>query len=64
MVQALIAFNLVAFTAVEIPLIGYLAAPQRTRAFMAGLQNWLRSRGRRDIAVLVAAGGCFCSCSG
>ncbi|OBH96651.1 GAP family protein [Mycobacterium sp. E2733] len=58
-VQALVAFNLVAFTVAEIPLIGYLAAPQRTRAFMAGLQNWLRSRGRRDIAVLVAAGGCF-----
>ncbi|GAA4538217.1 GAP family protein [Mycobacterium paraffinicum] len=58
-VQALVAFNVVAFTVAELPLIGYLAAPQRTRAFMAALQNWLRSRGHRDIAVLVAAGGCF-----
>lgn len=58
-VQALVAFNLIAFTVAEIPLIGYLAAPQKTRAFMAALQNWLRSRGHRDIAVLVAAGGCF-----
>ncbi|KLO41946.1 GAP family protein [Mycobacterium nebraskense] len=58
-VQALVAFNLVAFTVAEIPLIGYLAAPQKTRAFMAALQSWLRSRGHRDIAVLVAAGGCF-----
>ncbi|OBI24955.1 GAP family protein [Mycobacterium sp. E2238] len=58
-VQALVAFNLVAFTVAEIPLIGFLAAPQRTRAFMAALQTWLRSRGHRDIAVLVAAGGCF-----
>ncbi|ORB75070.1 GAP family protein [Mycobacterium scrofulaceum] len=58
-VQALLAFNLVAFTVAEIPLIGYLAAPQKTRAFMAALQDWLRSRGRRDIAALVAAGGCL-----
>lgn len=58
-VQALLAFNMVAFTVAEIPLIGYLAAPQKTRAFMAALQNWLRSRGHRDIAALVAAGGCL-----
>ncbi|UXA07072.1 GAP family protein [Mycobacterium sp. SMC-2] len=58
-VQALLAFNLVAFTVAEIPLIGYLAAPQKTRNLMAALQNWLRSRGRRDIAAWVAAGGCF-----
>ncbi|OBH11183.1 MULTISPECIES: GAP family protein [unclassified Mycobacterium] len=58
-VQALLAFNLVAFTVAEIPLIGYLAAPQKTRAAMAALQTWLRSRGHRDVAVLVAAGGCF-----
>ncbi|MGD1240111.1 GAP family protein [Mycobacterium seoulense] len=58
-VQALVAFNLVAFTVAEIPLIGYLTAPQKTRAFMAALQTWLRSRGHRDVAALVAAGGCF-----
>jgi len=57
--QALLTFNLVAFTMAEIPLISYLAAPHKTRAFMAGLQAWLRSRGRRGIAALVAAGGCF-----
>ena len=57
--QGLVAFNLVAFTMAEIPLIGYLAAPRRTRAFMAALQVWLRSRSHRDVAVLVAAGGCL-----
>jgi hypothetical protein len=49
----------VAFTMAEIPLISYLAAPDKTRAFMAALQAWLRSRSHRDAAVLVAAGGCF-----
>lgn len=57
--QALLAFNLVAFTMAELPLVSYLAAPQKTRAFTAALQAWLRSRSRRDVAVLVGAGGCF-----
>ncbi len=56
-VQALLAFNLVAFTMAELPLISYLAAPQKTRAFMAALQTWLRSRSRRDVAALLGAGG-------
>jgi hypothetical protein len=43
----------------EIPLFSYLAAPEKTRAFIAGLQTWLRSRSHRDVAVLVAASGCF-----
>ncbi|OBG50345.1 MULTISPECIES: GAP family protein [unclassified Mycobacterium] len=58
-VQALVAFNLVAFTVAELPLIGYLTAPRKTRAVMAGLRNWLLSRGHRDIAVLLAFAGCF-----
>jgi hypothetical protein len=58
-VQALLVFNLVAFTMAEIPLISYLAAPQKTRAFMAALQAWLRSRSQQGVAVMLAAGGCF-----
>jgi hypothetical protein len=57
--QALLTFNLVAFTLVEIPLVSYLVAPQKTRVFMAALHTWLRSRPRRDVAAMVAAGGCL-----
>jgi hypothetical protein len=57
--QALLLFNVVAFTLVEIPLASYLAAPQKTRAFMAALQEWLRTRSHWEFAVLLAAGGCF-----
>jgi Sap, sulfolipid-1-addressing protein len=57
--QALLLFNVVAFTLVEIPLVSYLAAPQKTRAFMAALQEWLRTRSHWEFAVLLAAGGCF-----
>jgi hypothetical protein len=57
--QALFVFNLVAFTMAEIPLFSYLAAPEKTRAFIAALQTWLRSRSHQDVAVFLAAGGCF-----
>jgi Sap, sulfolipid-1-addressing protein len=57
--HALLLFNVVAFTLVEIPLVSYLAAPQKTRAFMAALQEWLRTRSHWEFALLLAAGGCF-----
>jgi hypothetical protein len=57
--HALLLFNVVAFTLVEIPLVSYLAAPQKTRVFMAALQEWLRTRSHWEFALLLAAGGCF-----
>jgi Sap, sulfolipid-1-addressing protein len=56
---ALLTFNVVAFTLVEVPLVSYLVAPDKTRAAMAALHSWIRSRRRRDVAAVVAAGGCF-----
>jgi len=58
-VGALLLFNVVAFGFVEIPLICYLVAPERTRATLAALQDWLRSRGRRAVTVLLATVGCL-----
>lgn len=54
---ALLLFNVVAFALVEIPLLAYLVAPQRTLARLAALNDWLRARGRRGVAVLVAVVG-------
>lgn len=54
---ALVAFNVVAFAMVEIPLLSYLFAPKRTLVWMAGLHAWLRSRSRRDVAAILAAAG-------
>ncbi|MGD9621714.1 MAG: GAP family protein [Mycolicibacterium sp.] len=54
---ALILFNVVAFALVEIPLLCYLVAPDRTRATLAALYDRLRSQGRRGVAVLLAAVG-------
>ena len=55
---ALMLFNVVAFGFVELPLISYLVAPDRTRATMAALQEWVRRRRRRDVALLLAVVGC------
>lgn len=54
---ALLIFNVLAFALVEIPLLAYLVAPNRTRAWSAALNDWLRARGRRGVAVLVAVVG-------
>jgi Sap, sulfolipid-1-addressing protein len=55
---ALLLFNLVAFAFVEIPLISYLVAPDRTLATLTMLRDWLRARRRRDVAALLAVVGC------
>jgi hypothetical protein len=57
-VGALLMFNVVAFALVEIPLVGYLVAPERTRALMGALQGWLQSRSPRAVAALLAGLGC------
>jgi hypothetical protein len=55
---ALLLFNVVAFAFVEIPLVCYLVTPDRTRATLSALQEWVRRRRRRDVAILLAAVGC------
>jgi hypothetical protein len=55
---ALILFNVVAFALVEIPLVCYLVAPDRTRAALSALHDWLRLHGRHGVAALLAVIGC------
>jgi hypothetical protein len=57
-VGGLLLFNVVAFGFVEIPLISYLVAPDRTRAMLSALQDWLRTRRRSAVAILLTAVGC------
>jgi len=57
-VGALLLFNVVAFGFVELPLVSYLVAPNRTRATLSALQDWVRRRRRRDVAILLAVVGC------
>jgi hypothetical protein len=57
-VGALVLFNVVAFALVEIPLLCHLVAPDRTRAALSALNDWLRARGRHGVAMLLAVVGC------
>jgi hypothetical protein len=57
-VLVLLIFNVVAFALVEIPLLAYLLAPNATAQSMTALLNWIRSRHRRDVAILLGAVGC------
>lgn len=56
---ALMLFNLVAFALVEIPLLCYLVAPDRTRSTLAAVYEWLKARGRHGFAALLAVVGCM-----
>lgn len=57
-VGALMVFNVVAFALVEIPLLCYLVAPERTRATLSVINEWVRTRGRYGVCALMAAVGC------
>jgi hypothetical protein len=54
---ALVLFNAVAFGFVELPLLSYVIAPDRTRALLSALQDWLRSNGRRAVTILLTVVG-------
>ncbi|GAB7066824.1 GAP family protein [Mycobacterium hodleri] len=56
-VAALMLFQVVAFLLVEIPLIAYLVAPGRTLAAMTALNEWVRSRRRREVAATLGVVG-------
>jgi hypothetical protein len=56
-VGALLMFNVVAFALVQIPLIAYLLAPDKTRSSMGALNDWIRSRRRAEVATLLAGVG-------
>jgi hypothetical protein len=56
-VGALLTFVVVGDIVVAIPLLCSLVAPERTRAVLHVLQNWVRARSRRDFAILLAVIG-------
>ena len=63
-VGALLMFTVVAFAFVELPLLAYLVAPARTRAFMTALNDWIRSRRRGEVAALLGGVGCVLLAAG
>ena len=56
-VGAALMFTLVAFTVVEVPLIGYLTTPTKTLAVVRRLNEWIRTRQQVIPSVLIGVVG-------
>jgi hypothetical protein len=56
-VGAALMFTVVAFTVVEVPLIGYLTTPTQTLAVMQRLNEWIRARRQVIPSVLIGIVG-------
>ncbi|MGV1006343.1 MAG: GAP family protein [Candidatus Nanopelagicales bacterium] len=56
-ITALVVFLLVGNGLITVPLITYLFAPQTTARWIDRFQDWLRTRGRREFAVILAVMG-------
>lgn len=63
-VFALIGFNLIMFTLIELPLIGFVLAPDRTRTLTGKLHAWMTRHRRVLIASLTGAIGTYLLISG
>jgi Sap, sulfolipid-1-addressing protein len=57
-------FTVLAFALVEIPLVGYVAAPAKTEAAVLQLHNWVRAHRRRIFATILAVAGVVLVVSG
>ena len=56
-IGALLMFLVVGNALIAIPLVTYLIAPKRTKTWTQNFHNWLRNRGRRDFAAILATMG-------
>jgi len=58
--SAFIVFTLMVLAVIEIPLVAYLAMPQKTEAVMLRFQNWVQTYRRQiSLAILVGVGIIF-----
>jgi Sap, sulfolipid-1-addressing protein len=58
-IGALFVFNIVSFAMVEIPLVGYLVAPEATRAQVELLHDWVGAHHRLVITAVAATIGAY-----
>ncbi|OBG89393.1 hypothetical protein A5733_23495 [Mycobacterium sp. NS-7484] len=63
-VSAAIVFSLVAFAIAEIPLVGYLASPQKTTAAVAKMHDWICAYRRPIFACILGLFGVLMVASG
>jgi hypothetical protein len=52
-------YNLIMFALAEVPLLGYMFAPERTRQLVEAFNEWLGGHGRHIAIVLLGTAGAF-----
>jgi hypothetical protein len=63
-VLAVLGFNLIMFTLIEVPLLGVVLAPERTRSLTEKLNAWMTAHRRTLIAIVSGAVGGYLLVSG
>ena len=63
-VLAILGFNLIMFALIELPLLGFVLAPDRTRSLTERLNGWMTDHRRSLIVVVAGAGGTYLVISG
>ena len=58
-VVAIVGFNLIMFALIELPLLGFVLAPERTRSLTQKLNVWMTQHKRTLITVAAAIGGSY-----
>jgi hypothetical protein len=58
-VLAIVGFNVVMFAFIELPLLGFLLAPEQARAITQRFSDWMTRHKRTLIAVVAGAGGAY-----
>jgi Sap-like sulfolipid-1-addressing protein len=63
-VVAIVGFNLVMFAFIELPLLGFLFAPDKTRKLAQQLNRWMTRHKRTLVGVAAGGGGAYLLVSG
>jgi len=58
-VAVLTVFYVIMFTLIEVPLVGFLAAPERTTAMTRNFNRWLGANSRRIVIVVLPVVGAY-----
>ena len=61
---AILGFNLIMFALIELPLLGFVVAPERTRSLTERLNPWMADHRRTLITLVAAAAGAYLLVSG
>ena len=63
-VVAIVGFNVIMFAFIELPLLGFLFAPDKTRKLAQQLNRWMSRHKRTLVVVAAGAGGAYLLVSG